>query len=715
MSGASSTRALAMRQLTHTSAQSHERRLMSRVPSQRLLTALPSRVRRFSVANESVQPLIDMGSVDGDPSSAPDFPVHEKSDEDKAFILETLSLSFLFEGLELDDLTIIVDAMRRVALEPDTFVFHQGDPGDMFYIVATGSLQVIVDQVVVGRMESRNHFGELALMFNTPRNASIFAATFCELWALDRPTFRKIIVSAAARMVQGKVTFLQSVPVLSKLPARHLYRIAEVSSWASFPADEVIVNKDSLGAVFYLIKTGDVEVTCSQLSSSFVPSATGAPDTVSTLSTGMYFGEDEATGGLASYCARTLTPVECLCIHQEFFSLLIRPAMTPPSPPPEPATGTTSGENNVSVCSSGSAPAAPGPSYTPEEPEPIFRKLSKSLHPSTEPKPVEDSLAESLELRDLEPIAVLGEGAFGMVQLVTHKASGATYALKTMQKARIVEMSQQQNVLMEKNIMMRARHPYILRLYKTFQTRDCLFMVLEFCQGGDMFTLLGRQGGRLESHAACYYGSVVLSVLEYLHARLVAYRDLKPENLVFDRLGYLKVVDFGFAKIVKDRTYTLCGTPEYLAPELVQGTGHHHGVDYWALGILIYEMLSGYSPFADHVENSQVTIYKNIIAGKYSFPSFLTDNVAKDLVRKLLIAKDSKRLGCLKNGAQDVKDHPWFSTIDWVALLEKRVPPPIVPELRGATDTSQFDCIDSSGHARVVPYVSDGSNWDAGF
>jgi hypothetical protein len=223
------------------------------------------------------------------------------------------------------------------------------------------------------------------------------------------------------------------------------------------------------------------------------------------------------------------------------------------------------------------------------------------------------SLRPDLRLSDIEFIATLGEGAFGLVRLVRNRNTGEIYALKQMQKARIVATNQQRNVMNEKRILSKLKHPYIIEFVKTFKDRDCLFLLSEYCPGGDLFGTLIRAGGILATPDATWYAAAVTLVLEYLHGLDIVYRyvrhslfpnvtwfqgphfisplmcrDLKPENLLLDREGFLKVCDFGFAKVVTDRTYTLCGTPEYLAPELVQSRGHGKGVDWWALGTLFH-------------------------------------------------------------------------------------------------------------------------------
>lgn len=165
----------------------------------------------------------------------------------------------------------------------------------------------------------------------------------------------------------------------------------------------------------------------------------------------------------------------------------------------------------------------------------------------------------------------------------------------------------------------------------------------------------------METDHACFYAAQVTLMFEYLHNKNIIYRDLKPENLLISNEGYLKLTDFGFAKVVEGRTYTLCGTPEYLAPEILLNKGHGKAVDWWTLGILIYEMNAGIDPFTDE---DPMAIYQKILKGKIKFPRNFDKN-AKSLVKHLLVADLSKRYGNLKNGANDIKNHRWFSSIDW--------------------------------------------------
>jgi len=289
-------------------------------------------------------------------------------------------------------------------------------------------------------------------------------------------------------------------------------------------------------------------------------------------------------------------------------------------------------------------------------------------------------------LDDLEFLETLGTGTFGRVRLVQHKGDGRFMALKVLKKHEIVRLKQVDHILAEREILSSIHHPFIVNLFSSFTDANNLYMLMEFVSGGEIFSHL-RRAGRFTNEAVQFYAGSIVLALQYCHSKDIIYRDLKPENLLLDDKGYLKITDFGFAKRVVDRTWTLCGTPEYLAPEIIQSKGHGKGVDWWAVGVLIYEMLSGYPPFYDE---NPFGIYQKILSGKVAFPRHF-DAMAKDLVKKLLTADRTKRLGNLKGGAEDIKRHKWFKSFDFNALINFEYAAPIQPEVANAGDTSNFD------------------------
>lgn len=285
-------------------------------------------------------------------------------------------------------------------------------------------------------------------------------------------------------------------------------------------------------------------------------------------------------------------------------------------------------------------------------------------------------------------------------------------ALKALSKAHIIECHQETHVLHEKQILQAvAPHPFIVQLYATHQNQNYLYMLMELVQGGELFSLLhDDEDIALDNDGICFYAANIYLALEHLHRRDVAYRDLKPENLLIDTTGYLKMVDFGFAKTIPftttnaqgrneihSRSYTLCGTQEYLAPEFVLNTGHDLGVDYWAFGILMYEMLLGYTPF--ETEDGDISkLFKNIAfvrtgANKVEFPSQLEESQpwACDFISKLLQGDPSKRMGAGINGSHEVRSHIYFKDIDFAKLEKLELTPPHIPHLTGRYDVSLFE------------------------
>uniref|UniRef100_A0A158R5L2 Protein kinase domain-containing protein n=1 Tax=Syphacia muris TaxID=451379 RepID=A0A158R5L2_9BILA len=302
-----------------------------------------------------------------------------------------------------------------------------------------------------------------------------------------------------------------------------------------------------------------------------------------------------------------------------------------------------------------------------------------------------------LNLDELEEICTIGKGSFGRVHLVRHNASEQYFALKKLSISKIISTRQVEHVHSEKRILSLLSHPFIVKMYCTASDRCSLYMLFEYLSGGELFSYL-RASKTFSTNMSRFYAAEIVSALHYLHSKNIVYRDLKLENLMLDKDGHVKITDFGFAKEVVNRTWTMCGTPEYLAPEIVTHEGHDKAVDWWSLGILIYEMIVGVPPFQGRALND---VFEKILEGKLKFPRHFDCN-AKDLVKKLLQSDPSKRLGNLKNGAVDVMNHEWFAEIDWDEVAEMKLTPPVIPTVYSSGDTGNFDSYDEESDTEVV-------------
>ncbi|GAB7348771.1 hypothetical protein MBLNU459_g7499t2 [Dothideomycetes sp. NU459] len=291
-------------------------------------------------------------------------------------------------------------------------------------------------------------------------------------------------------------------------------------------------------------------------------------------------------------------------------------------------------------------------------------------------------------LTDFTISRTLGTGSFGRVHLVQSKHNQRFYAVKVLKKAQVVKMKQVEHTNDERKMLQKVKHPFLVTLWGTFQDSKNLYMVMDFIEGGELFSLL-RKSQRFPNPVAKFYAAEVTLALDYLHSLDIIYRDLKPENLLLDRHGHLKITDFGFAKEVPDITWTLCGTPDYLAPEVVSSKGYNKSVDWWSLGILIFEMLCGFTPFWD--SGSPLKIYENILRGRVKYPPYVHPD-AQDLLSKLITHDLTKRLGNLHGGSKDVMQHPWFAEVTWERLGKKDIDAPYVPPVKGGQgDASLFD------------------------
>jgi len=598
-------------------------------------------------------------------------------------------------------------------------------------------------------------FGELALMYNAPRAATVLCEEDGVLWALERKAFRYAMQSMGQDSAQTAEGFLKTVPLLAPLTDGQRSTLAHLMEELPFGDGEYVVEKGAAADALFFVKEGELACTISEHDEGF------------RIKQGAVFGESCLEEGEGEHvrkanvvavgkvkvlkltretfldqCGELETLVttnfkrkvlegmaigdvhfftKLLFEDQELFINSLKEVKYPDKKEiisqgkgnetfyviktgkatvnvsgkevatlvagqffgerallkhePASATIVAAGELDCYTCDKVTFEKVLGPLQAILDKEVARRDKMSKRSDKNAPK------WEDLEVRRL-----LGCGTFGRVRLVLHTPTGQAFALKGMRKEQIVEMKQQKNIINEKKILVMMDHPLILNLAATYHDNAEVYMLLELALGGELFSLLQKKAP-LPDKEAMFYVSQVVAIFAFMQSQKVVYRDLKPENLLLDSQGYIKMIDFGFAKILNEKTWTLCGTPEYLAPEIIKNAGHSFEVDWWCSGILSYECLTGVTPF---VCDDQMESYRRIIKCQVKYPRNFSAG-AKEFMEKLLVADPKKRLGCLKNGPADIKNLAWFGGLDWKGMEEKKLKAPHVPAIKSATDDSNFD------------------------
>ncbi|XP_050088154.1 cGMP-dependent protein kinase, isozyme 1 [Anopheles aquasalis] len=610
----------------------------------------------------------------GSQSSDIKVPKYKKDFSAKQLIKDAIMENDFFKNIDSLQIREIVDSMYSREFRKGEYVIHEGEAGSHLYISAAGEFEVIKDGKVLGSMGPGRAFGELAILYNCTRTASIRVLCDSRVWVLDRRVFQQIMMRTGMQRIEENVNFLKSVPLLKHLSNDVLTKIADVLEVEFYPAGAYIIRQGAAGDTFFLISQGTVKVT------QRLPGRT-VDEEIRILVRGEYFGEqalikeDKRTANIIA-----MSPgVECLTLDRESFTKHI-----------------------------GDLCELQEKNYGDEERVLAFRNL-ENTHPSL--GSCQPELMD-VNLTDLEVVGTLGVGGFGRVELVKLERNGETkvYALKCMKKRHIVDTRQQEHMYSERKIMLACQSPFICRLYRTYKDSKYAYMLLEACMGGEVWTIL-RDHVTFEDSTAKFIVGCVLQAFDFLHARGIVYRDLKPENLLLDARGYAKLVDFGFSKFIgySSKTWTFCGTPEYVAPEIILNKGHDRSVDYWALGILIHELLTGIPPFtaADPMKTYNI-ILKGI--DMVNFPKHMS-RAAISLIKRLCRDVPSERLGYQRGGVQDIKKHKWFQGFDWDGLIAQTLKSPLQPNLTGPLDLSNFDIFPKD--LDIPP--DELSGWDADF
>lgn len=510
-------------------------------------------------------------------------------------------------------------------------------------------------------------FGELAILYHCKRTATIMTREKCRIWSLNRTTFQHIIKTSGKEELDKRLAYLSTVDKLKFLTTRNLHKIVDLLEEEDFEEDDHIIHQGAHGDTFYIIAKGSVVITKRD-------EETGEDIILREMVEGNYFGEMAllSADDLRTASVVCKSSVRCYTLDREPFIKLIGNIVE-------------KDWNN------------PNESDADDDLASSHKNLSQTQY----------------QLQDMELITTIGVGAFGRVELVRPVGDETcSFALKRMAKIRIVEQDQQEHIKNERSLLMTLSNDFIVKCYQSFRDRKYVYLLLDACLGGEVWTMLQSTGPFNERQCHFVVGCVV-EAIDYLHSWGIVYRDLKPENLMMDEQGYVKLVDFGFAKKIghRNKTWTFCGTPEYVCPEILLNTGHDLTADIWALGCLIFELLSARPPFTCTTGN-QLDVYKKILTGidAVEFPERI-GRTPRHVIKKLCRPNPRERLGASHDGIEEIRKQKWLSVLNWNALRGRTLISPIKQPYNGPSDARNFELFNPDS----FDPCDEGSGWDMDF
>ena len=658
-------------------------------------------------------------------------------------IIDVLKTVYLFKLVPDDVLETIASKTTLTYFEKDTIIFSQqalSEPNDPLYIVWKGQvdIQISGSDTQVIHLHRGDIFGEVSALFGSQRSADVCAVGDIVCLTIPRRILRNLPVARS-------LIFLRRVPILQGLSDNQLIAVYAKLSEHTFKDGDTIVKFGETGNTVFIIRSGWVRIVRPTLHGN-------NEEEVAMLRRGQVVGQRTLiTDGKRTASCLAVGDVRTLVFDNKMLIDLDNPALNQLLDydivtsvfRAENILNKLENEMNIQkyvfdcidfeikyeseiiirkdqrmlrlyIVKSGEVVQTEGEnmikylngiSYFGGISGHIARgnivAKTKSIlliySPQIQPPLPIRKVGESAGIRfvDLETRRLIGKGNSGNVYLVKHTKSKNLYALKCIEKSKIRHLKQIQHAKNELHVIKTIRHPFCTAYTQCYQDTSKLYILQEWVSGGELFNQM-QNDQTFKETAANFYAANVLCAIEYLHNYGIIYRDLKPENLLLDQDGYIKIADFGFAKSIAEsgRTFTICGTPEYQAPEVIYKKGTTKEADYWSLGILIYEMLVGYTPFRS-TNDEPYQIYQQARSGRFVIPKHLNlSRDAQDIIKKLIVVNPNERLGSGKGGILRIKSHPWFNSIDWNALLEKKIKAPIKPTIAKAPSSITPDMSD---------------------
>lgn len=611
--------------------------------------------------------------------------------------IETVPIFKILTNAQKDSL---VSSLSTQVFNPNQRIVNEGDPGDLFYLIKEGTVTCVKNGQEIRNMGKGDYFGEQALLHNCYRTATVIAISPVKCLAIGRESLTKLLGSKLQHIiyVNSQRIALERSPYISLLHKEQIENIIRNMRISSFPSGQIVINSGvEKGQGLYILLKGslknhleeemyqslccisDYEITedfghifeHELIANENVDIAVISRVDFESVIGGRYkdvINKNEALSVVKKVQIfrdlpqeKILSILACLQIEEfdngdfivnqndpgdSFFIIksgkveVIKDHVKLRSITKHDYFGERSVLNNdlrtASVKATGHV-------------------ICWVLHQIDFMNIINDDIRAMLykriqlqdtnvALNDLQVIKTLGKGMFGIVFLVIHKTKKQFYALKTVERKKVHRYHIHENLILERRVLMQLNHILIMKLIKTFKDAKRVYFLTEYVKGQDLFEVL-RQMGLINENDAKFYAACITIILEHLHERDIIYRDLKPENVMIDEDGYPKLIDFGVAKISQTRTFTVVGTPHYMAPEIIIGKGYGIGVDYWSLGVMIYEFICGDIPFGAD-EKDPFDVYKKILDHNLEFPSFIDPHLpAKTFIEQLLNFNPSMRNG----------------------------------------------------------------------
>ncbi|VDL59201.1 unnamed protein product [Hymenolepis diminuta] len=638
---------------------------------------------------------------------------YDKDAKSRQEIRNALRNNEFLKNLDAVQLQEIVSCMYEHSIVEGCYIIREGEDGHHLYVAAEGEYEVWKNGKYLYTMGPGNCFGELALLYNCKRTASIKVVRAARIWVLERSIFQYIMMKTGLEKMEERVKFLSSVPLLKDLEQGQLQRIADVLEAQFHPEGECIIRQGEQADSFFIIQSGEVRVTMK------VPVQDGVQNEIDIrkMAKGEYFGEKALLGEgkrTANIYAASPEGVELLCLYRkDFLELMGNIAdlehkeyvdlehLQSQGGQVKVAHRIALNEDDPTVTLTSASPTSLDQLLGQRETKPSFGDRAAESDAIRKLHSKEYDIASTLQLTELERVAVIGQGGFGRVW--PHDDHSIAFALKRMKKVHIVETKQQDHVHSEKQILI---------LFKTFRDSKFVYMLMEFCPGGELWTVL-RDRRAFDDKLTRFSLACVIEAFDYLHHQGIIYRDLKPENMLLTANGYIKLCDFGFAKRLgaQRKTWTFCGTPEYVAPEVILNKGHDFAADYWSLGILTCELLMGTPPFQ---ASEPIKIYMKALRGIEAYDLSHHKNIsvkAYQFIKRLCRNTPTERLGMGRQGIQEIRNQKYFQGFDWDGVRNRTLQSPFHPKVNGPADPSNFDKFPSTDE--LPP--DELSGWDKDF